>query len=47
MNIKAGDIITFKSTGYKPDGELSNKKFLQYAANLFCSNKKDTTPIKA
>lgn len=31
MNIKVGDIISFKSTGYKHDGEWSNKKFLQYA----------------
>lgn len=31
MNIKVGDIISFKSTGYKPNCEWSNKKFLQYA----------------
>ena len=31
MDIKVGDIITFKSTGYKPDGKWSNRKFLQSA----------------
>ena len=31
MNIKVGDIITFKSTGYKPNGEWSDEKFLQSA----------------
>ena len=29
--IKVGDIITFYSTGYKPDGSWSDKKFLQSA----------------
>lgn len=31
MDIKVGDFITFKSTGYKPDGKWSDKKFLQTA----------------
>ena len=31
MKVKVGDIITFKSTGYKPDGSWSNEKFLQSA----------------
>lgn len=31
MNIKVGDIISFKSTGYKNDGSWNDKKFLQYA----------------
>lgn len=31
MNINVGDIITFKSTGYKPDGKWSDRKFLQSA----------------
>lgn len=31
MDVKVGDIIMFKSTGYKPDGEWSNEKFLQSA----------------
>lgn len=29
--VKVGDIITFKSTGYKQDGSWSDEKFLQLA----------------
>ena len=31
MDVKVGDIITFKSTGYLPDGRWSNRKFIQAA----------------